>query len=98
MMNRTLMMILLVAFVSAPCLAEDAETPAKAPVKPAEARYDNTLKEFVLTYEAVRTAADPDQALLDFLIGSYEAAANGANWDRAALECPLGVPGKPRAV
>ncbi|MDJ0513217.1 MAG: DUF5996 family protein [Methyloceanibacter sp.] len=71
---------------------------AKAPVKPAEAFYDDTLKEFVLPYEAVRTAADPDQALLDFLITTYEAAANGANWDRAALDCPLGVPGKPRAL
>ncbi|MEM7397859.1 MAG: DUF5996 family protein [Pseudomonadota bacterium] len=71
---------------------------AKAPVKPAEAFYDDTLKEFVLPYEAVRTAADPDQALLDFLITTYEAAANGAKWDRAALDCPLGVPGKPRAL
>ncbi|MEM8575604.1 MAG: DUF5996 family protein [Pseudomonadota bacterium] len=71
---------------------------AKAPVKPAEAFYDDTLKEFVLPYEAVRIAADPDQALLDFLITTYEAAANGAKWDRAALDCPLGVPGKPRAL
>src|SRR6478672_10531560 len=29
---------------------------------------------------------------------TYEAAASAGNWDRAALECPLGVPGKPRRV
>ena len=71
---------------------------AKAPVKPAEAYYDDKLKEFVLPYDAVRTADNPDRALLDFLISTYEAAANGANWDRKALDCPLGVPGKPRAI
>ncbi|MGD8551050.1 MAG: DUF5996 family protein, partial [Methyloceanibacter sp.] len=71
---------------------------AKAPVKPAEANYDDNLKEFVLPYEAVRTADNPDQALLDFLTSTYEAAANGARWDREALECPIGIPGKPRAI
>jgi hypothetical protein len=71
---------------------------AKAPVKPAEAYYDDNLKEFVLPYEAVRTADNPDQALLDFLISTYDAAANGATWDREALECPIGIPGKPRAI
>jgi hypothetical protein len=70
----------------------------KAPVEPTEAFYHETLKEFVLPYDAVRTAADPDQALLDFLISTYEAAADAAGWDRASLECPLGVPGKARAV
>lgn len=71
---------------------------AKAKVKPAEAFYDDTLKEFVLPYEAVRTADDPDQALLDFLMSTYAAAADGAGWDRAVLDAPLGVPGKPRAL
>ena len=42
--------------------------------------------EFILPYEAMRTSADPDTALLDFLQSTYEAAANCANWDRAALE------------
>ncbi|MEM7192138.1 MAG: DUF5996 family protein [Pseudomonadota bacterium] len=71
---------------------------AGAAVEPAEAFYSDTLKEFVLPYEAVRAAPDPDAALLAFLMSTYEAAANAANWDRAALECPPGVAGKPRPV
>jgi hypothetical protein len=55
-------------------------------VRPKEARFDETFGEFVLPYEAVRTAADPDAALLEFLESTYEAAANLAKWDRAGLE------------
>ena len=44
------------------------------------------LGEFLLPYEAVRTAADPDAALLDFCQSTYEAAADLGGWDRAALE------------
>jgi hypothetical protein len=58
------------------------------PVRPAEARYDRSLGEFLLPYEAVRTAPDPDGALLDFLQTTYEAAADLGHWDRAALERP----------
>jgi hypothetical protein len=58
---------------------------AKAPVRP-PAFYDPQLKEFVLTYDAMREAADPDAALMGFLQETYEAAANGAAWDREALE------------
>jgi hypothetical protein len=54
--------------------------------EPAEAYYDQSLGEFILPYSAVRTAADPDAALLSFLQSTYEAAAELANWDRAALE------------
>ena len=50
------------------------------------ARYDDELGEFVLPYKAVRTAADPDVLLLAFLQATYEAAADLARWDRAALE------------
>jgi hypothetical protein len=50
------------------------------------ARWDETLSEFVLPYELVRKAADPDAVLLDFLQRTYEAAADTARWDRAALE------------
>jgi hypothetical protein len=50
--------------------------------------YDQQLKEFVLPYDAVRTAADPNRVLLGFLQETYVAAADGANWDRAALERP----------
>jgi uncharacterized protein DUF5996 len=55
-------------------------------VAPAMASYHKDLGEFVLPYEAMRTSADPDQALLDFLQSTYEAAAECAHWDRAALE------------
>jgi hypothetical protein len=57
-----------------------------APVSPAGALYSADLGEFVLPYEVVRKADDPDQVLLDFLQTTYEAAATNGNWDRAALE------------
>lgn len=66
--------------------------------EPAAARFDTGLGEFLLPYEAVRTAADPEAALLAFLQSTYEAAADLAGWDREALECALGRPGVPRPV
>jgi hypothetical protein len=65
---------------------------------PAGARFEAALGEFILPYEAVRTARDPDALLLDFLSAAYRAAANAGGWDRAALECAIGVPGKVRPV
>lgn len=62
------------------------------------ARYDTTLGEFILPYDSMRKAPDPDATLLDFLTRTYEAAADAAHWDRAALECPLGVPGRVRPL
>lgn len=56
------------------------------PVQPAAAYYSQDLREFLLPYEAVRTAASPDETLLAFLQTTYEAGANLARWDRAALE------------
>ena len=61
-----------------------------AAVRPADAFFNEALGEFLLPYDAVRTAADPEATLLDFLQSTYEAAARSANWDRAALECPQG--------
>lgn len=55
-------------------------------IEPADARWDDDLDEFVLTYETVRTAANPDAHLLRFLQSTYEAAANAADWDRGGLE------------
>ena len=55
-------------------------------VGPAEAYYSKDLGEFLLPYEVVRQAADPDQVLLGFLQDTYEAAAIHADWDRAQLE------------
>ena len=64
----------------------------------AGAWYDKGLSEFILPYEQVRQAADPDATLLDFLTRTYAAAAEAAHWDRAALECALGIPGRVRRV
>ncbi len=55
-------------------------------VGPAAASYNEVLGEFVLPYEVVRSAPDPDGTLLQFLQTSYEAAAECAKWDRAMLE------------
>lgn len=62
------------------------------------ARWDGGLGEFLLPYEAVRTAADPDAVLSAFLEATYEAAADLGGWDRAALECEEGRPRHPRWV
>jgi hypothetical protein len=67
-------------------------------VNPDAAFFHETLGEFILPYDAVRTAADPDQTLLDFLQSTYEAAANAAKWDREALECAPGKPGLVREI
>jgi Family of unknown function (DUF5996) len=71
---------------------------AAAKVSPAAARFDPVLGEFLLPYEAVRTAADPDGVLLSFLQSTYAAAADLGHWDRGELECEEGQPGRPRPV
>ena len=67
-------------------------------VRPQAAFFSEALGEFILPYDAVRAAAEPDQALLDFLQSTYEAAANAASWDRDALECAPGQPGVVRQI
>lgn len=62
----------------------------EAEVRPGDAYYHPDLGEFVLPYEAVRTADDPDRMLLDFLESAYEAATDLGGWDRAELERPRG--------
>ena len=57
-----------------------------AHVAPADAHFDTTFAEFVLPYDAVRAAADPETELTRFLQSTYGAAADLARWDRAALE------------
>jgi len=74
-------------------------TPAQfksIPVRPDGAAFNEALGEFLLPYDRVRAAADPDAALLSFLQSTYAAAAETARWDRATLECPLGSGGIPR--
>ncbi|HEY4136010.1 MAG TPA: DUF5996 family protein [Alphaproteobacteria bacterium] len=69
-----------------------------ARVHPEAAFYSEALHEFLLPYETVRTAQDPEATLLAFLQSSYEAAAEAAEWDRAALECGVGREAVPRPV
>jgi hypothetical protein len=71
---------------------------AAAPVRPEAAFFHQALGEFILPYDAVRQAAAPDEVLLDFLQTTYEAAADAAGWDRAALECPPGRARVPRPL
>ena len=59
---------------------------SEAKVKPDAASYNTQLHEFVLPYDAVRTAKSPDDVLLEFAQSTYDAASHLANWDRAALE------------
>ena len=65
---------------------------------PQGASFERSLGEFVLPYDAVRTAADPDALLIEFLSSTYSAAADAGGWDRAALECGLGAPAKVRQL
>jgi len=55
-------------------------------VRPGAAFYSGDLREFLLPYDAVRESDSPDDTLLEFLQTTYEAAAESATWDRAALE------------
>ncbi len=64
----------------------------------APAYFDATLGEWLLDYDAVRAAPDPEAMLIGFLQATYVAAADLGDWDRAALECEPGVPRRPRAV
>jgi hypothetical protein len=59
------------------------------PVRPAAARYDTQLGEFIVMYDDVRTSASPSAALLDFCQSTYEAGATLGKWDRNALERPM---------
>jgi hypothetical protein len=59
-------------------------------VAPAAAGFNDAFGEFVLPYEAMRTAADPDATLMSFLQSTYAAAAECGKWDRAALEKATG--------
>ena len=69
---------------------------AAAKIRPAAAFYSNDYGQFILPYDTVRQAADPEAVLLEFLQSTYDAAANLGKWDRAALDCKLGEKGKVR--
>ena len=60
-------------------------------VRPDAAFYHQEMSEFILPYEAVRTAASPAAAIAAFVDSTYDQAATLGGWDRAALECPIGA-------
>ena len=59
---------------------------AEAKVQPAAAFYEPKFREFMLPYDAVRTAEKPDEVLLDFAQSTYDAASTLGKWDRDALQ------------
>jgi len=59
---------------------------AQAQVDPKETFYSPEMKEFFLLYDDVRKSDSPAEVLMKFLQSTYEAGANLAGWDRAALE------------
>jgi hypothetical protein len=69
-----------------------------ASVRPEQAFFSSELGEFLLPYDAVRVASNPERTLMEFLQSTYEAAANLGHWDRAALECAIGEAAQPRPV
>jgi hypothetical protein len=60
-----------------------------AGTKIAPGAWDPALGEFLLSYDEVRTASDPDATLLAFLETTYSACADAAHWDRSALDRPI---------
>jgi Family of unknown function (DUF5996) len=57
-----------------------------ATVRPGGAVYSQEFREFILPYDEVRRSGSPDEALLEFMQSSYEAAARFGSWDRSELE------------
>ncbi len=69
---------------------------AQARIAPEDAFFSQKLGEFVLPYDAIWRAHDPDATLMAFLESTYDAAARLADWDRPALECSMGEPRRVR--
>jgi len=66
---------------------EPPELPTMS-VRPGSAYYSHELADFILPYESVRSLASPDDVVLDFFQSVYDAGADLARWDRAALDRP----------
>ena len=71
---------------------------ADAPIRPRGARYDAAMREWILPYESVRTASDPEGVLTEFLESTYEAAASRGGWDRELQRARSFSPGEARSV
>jgi hypothetical protein len=59
---------------------------ADAKIQPEAASYHKQMREFILPYDTVRIAENPDEVLLNFAQSAYDAASKLGKWDRAALE------------
>jgi uncharacterized protein DUF5996 len=66
---------------------------AEAAVRPAATKFNTQLSQFLLMYDDARSAPSPREAVLEYCQSTYEAAANLAKWDRAALERDSGRTG-----
>ena len=71
---------------------------AQSRVEPEAAFFEAGLGEFLLPYDAVRGAADPEADLMAFLQSTYRAAADLGKWNRSELECSIGAPLQPRPL
>jgi Family of unknown function (DUF5996) len=67
-------------------------------VLPPGATYEAQLGEFILPYDIVRKSPAGGKLVMDFLQAIYAAAADLGKWDRAALDCATGRPGRPRLI
>ena len=68
------------------CAYPEPEGFGAEPVRPAGTAYNNDVGQFLIDYDTIRIAASPDDALLDFMQSTYEAAANKGEWERKTLE------------
>lgn len=67
---------------------EPVDLPATTSVRPPTAYYSRELADFILPYESVRSLPSPDDVVLEFFQSVYDAGADAAHWDRAALDRP----------
>jgi hypothetical protein len=56
-----------------------------SPIAPAAATWSSALGEWVLPYDAVRSAPDPEAELTAFLDAIYRASCDAGGWERAKL-------------
>jgi hypothetical protein len=59
---------------------------AEARVQPEATFYDPGLGQLILPYDEFRESASPDDELMRYLQGAYDAAADLGMWDRSSLE------------
>ena len=57
-----------------------------AAIRPAQAEWNPMMGEFILRYDDVRNARNPEQCIIEFLTSTYNAAADLGRWDRKFLE------------